>query len=52
MVPLGAKAGAARAAQRRSLAYFAQLSDFQLADEESPARVEFVDQMNSAVSSA
>lgn len=29
--------------RRRSLLYFAQLSDFQLADEESPARVEFVD---------
>ena len=33
----------ARARRRRSLLYFAQLSDFQLADEESPARVEFVD---------
>ncbi len=32
-----------RAGRRRSLLYFAQLSDFQLADEESPARVEFVD---------
>ena len=32
-----------RARRRRSLLYFAQLSDFQLADEESPARVEFVD---------
>jgi len=29
--------------RRRSLSYFAQLTDFQLADEESPARVEFVD---------
>ena len=32
-----------RAARRSSLAYFGQLSDFQLADEECPARVEFVD---------
>ena len=30
----------------RSLAYFGQLSDFQLADEESPARVEFLDPPN------
>ena len=29
--------------RRRSLAYFGQLTDFQLADEESPARVEFAD---------
>jgi len=36
-------AQAGRAARRRSLLYFGQLSDFQLADEESPARVEFVD---------
>jgi uncharacterized repeat protein (TIGR01451 family) len=33
-----------RAQRRRSLAYFSQLTDFQLADEESPARVEFLDQ--------
>lgn len=36
-----AKAG--RDTTRDSLAYFAQLTDFQLADEESPARVEFLD---------
>jgi hypothetical protein len=29
--------------RRRSLIYFGQLTDFQLADEESPARVEFLD---------
>jgi metallophosphoesterase (TIGR03767 family) len=38
-----ATARAGRERRRRSLAYFAQLTDFQLSDEESPARVEFVD---------
>ena len=33
---LGAKAKDGRADRRRSLAYFAQISDFQLSDEESP----------------
>lgn len=37
------KADPGRAERRTSLLYFGQLSDFQLADEESPARVEFVD---------
>ena len=32
-----------RETRRASLAYFSQLTDFQLADEESPARVEFLD---------
>jgi metallophosphoesterase (TIGR03767 family) len=41
-----------RAARRVSLAYFSQLSDFQLADEESPARVEFVDPLGSPVEAA
>jgi len=36
-------AAPARAELRTSLVYFGQLSDFQLADEESPARVEVVD---------
>lgn len=35
-----AKAQSRRGDRRRSLAYFAQLTDFQLADEESPARQE------------
>jgi metallophosphoesterase (TIGR03767 family) len=38
--------------RRASLAYFGQLSDFQLADEESPARVEFLDPDPSATASA
>jgi hypothetical protein len=36
-------AQAGRSQRRTSLAYFSQLTDFQLADEESPARVEFLD---------
>jgi hypothetical protein len=32
-----------RDTRRQSLSYFAQLTDFQLADEESPGRVEFLD---------
>jgi 3',5'-cyclic AMP phosphodiesterase CpdA len=32
-----------RESRRTSLAYFGQMTDFQLADEESPARVEFLD---------
>jgi metallophosphoesterase (TIGR03767 family) len=38
-----AAAGSGRAQTRDSLVYFGQLSDFQLADEESPARVEVID---------
>jgi metallophosphoesterase (TIGR03767 family) len=41
-----------RAEDRVSLAYFGQLSDFQLADEESPARVEFIDPVGSPVEAA
>jgi metallophosphoesterase (TIGR03767 family) len=39
----GAGAAASRAQRRRSLLYFGQMTDFQLADEESPSRVEFAD---------
>src|SRR4051794_24503873 len=35
-----------RAEKRTSLTYFGQLSDFQLADEESPARVEIIDPLS------
>lgn len=41
-----AAAGATRAQDRTSLLYFGQLSDFQLADEESPARVEVIDPLS------
>lgn len=41
-----------RAERRVALAYFGQLSDFQLADEESPARVEFVDIAGAPVEAA
>jgi hypothetical protein len=36
-------AQAGRENRRRSISYFGQLTDFQLADEESPGRVEFLD---------
>jgi 3',5'-cyclic AMP phosphodiesterase CpdA len=42
---LGA-AGPTRAQNRTSLVYFGQLSDFQLADEESPARLEIIDPLS------
>jgi metallophosphoesterase (TIGR03767 family) len=41
-----------RTRKRVSLAYFGQLSDFQLADEESPARVEFIDLVGPPVEAA
>ncbi len=41
-----------RANRRRSLIYSAHISDFQLADEESPARVEFLDPFGGEVESA
>ena len=46
------QAQAGRAERRLSLLYFANLSDFQLADEESPARVENVDNAGGPVSAA
>ena len=45
-------AQAGRENRRSELAYFGQLSDFQLADEESPARVEFVDPVGAPVEAA
>ena len=39
-----------RERRRRSLVYLAQLSDFQIADEESPVRVEFLDNEPSRLS--
>src|SRR5205085_1910057 len=41
------QAQAGRETRRTSLTYFAQMSDFQLADEESPARVEAADSLAS-----
>jgi metallophosphoesterase (TIGR03767 family) len=41
-----------REGRRVSITYFGQLSDFQLADEESPARVEFSDPAGSPVEAA
>ncbi len=40
------KPGAARTSNRTSIVYFGQLSDFQLADEESPAGVEVIDPLS------
>jgi metallophosphoesterase (TIGR03767 family) len=45
-----AEASPARAAARTSLTYFGQLSDFQLADEESPARLEIIDPLSTPLS--
>ena len=45
-------AQAGRESRRTSLAYFGQLSDFQLADEESPARVESLDPFGSPFDAA
>ncbi len=49
---LGVAARRGRLARRRSLLYFAQLSDFQLADEESPVRAEILDIAGSSFTSA
>jgi metallophosphoesterase (TIGR03767 family) len=45
----GAKAKRKRAHRRRSLAFFAQLTDPQIVDEMSPARVDFVDPAGGAL---
>ncbi|MDQ4042030.1 MAG: metallophosphoesterase [Actinomycetota bacterium] len=47
-----ATASATRATGRTSLTYFGQLTDFQLSDEESPARVEFFDITGSPTTAA
>jgi metallophosphoesterase (TIGR03767 family) len=48
----GAPVHAARTRSRRSLAFFAQLTDPQIADEMSPARVDFADPAGGEVSAA
>jgi metallophosphoesterase (TIGR03767 family) len=49
---LGAQARSGRHLRRRSLLYFAQLTDFQLSDEESPARAEVLDIVRTPFTSA
>ena len=48
--PAGVRADRNRARTRRSLAFFGQLTDPQIADEMSPARVDFVDPAGDATS--
>lgn len=45
-------ASAGREARRTSISYFGQLTDFQLADEESPLRVEFLDPQGGSFTSS
>lgn len=45
-------ASAGREKRRTSISYFGQLTDFQLADEESPLRVEFLDPQGGAFTSS
>ena len=47
-----ARPSSGRASDRRSLAFFAQLTDPQIADEMSPARVDFLDAAGNEVSSS
>src|SRR6185436_13786728 len=47
-----AKAGPRRAAERRSLLSFVQLTDPQIADEMSPARVDFADPAGGEIKSS
>ena len=46
------RADSGRASSRRSLAFFGQLTDPQIADEMSPARVDFLDPAGNAISSS
>ena len=48
----GAKARSKRAAKRRSMVFFGQLTDPQIVDEESPLRVDFIDGAAGAVKSS
>src|SRR3954447_23672922 len=48
----GARPSANRAAHRRTLAFFGQLTDPQIADAMSPARVDFLDPAGGEVSAA
>ncbi len=50
--PPGVRADSGRARSRRSLVFFGQLTDPQIADEMSPARVDFVDPAGGASSSS
>jgi metallophosphoesterase (TIGR03767 family) len=47
-----AAAQSGRQTRRRPLVFFAQMTDFQLVDEESPARVELVDRYGGSLSAA
>jgi metallophosphoesterase (TIGR03767 family) len=47
-----AAAQAGRQSRRRPLLFFAQMTDFQLVDEESPARVELVDRYGGSLNAA
>jgi metallophosphoesterase (TIGR03767 family) len=50
--PPSLKAASNRAGKRTSLAFFGQLTDPQIADEMSPARVDFLDPAGNAISSS
>ena len=50
--PPSLKAASGRAGKRTSLAFFGQLTDPQIADEMSPARVDFLDPAGNAISSS
>ena len=50
--PPSVKAASGRAGKRTSLAFFGQLTDPQIADEMSPARVDFLDPAGNAIKSS